>query len=162
MDTSSTICHRLDIEIPRRMFVDISSIMKDESTCKGWQQFDLDNWTSIWLSKTIKCCSILYVVFSMSFFCWIDVTSKLAAWRNIGSCFHFVLCLVSPLTIYFKLNLKFEIWKALLIRCHFNVKLTWASNIYISFTLKWHHCHTRFADTQHNFEITHLHLNYTG
>ena len=46
-------------------------------------------------------------------------------------------------------------------RCIFNVRLTWASSIYIPFTLKWHYCHVRLVDTQHNFEITYLHLNYT-
>ena len=28
--------------------------------------------------------------------------------------------------------------------------------------VEWYHCHVRFADIQHNFEITYLHLNYTG
>ena len=37
--------------------------------------------------------------------------------------------------------------------------MTWTSNIYIPFTLKWHYCHVRFIETQHNFEITYLHLN---
>ena len=45
-----------------------------------------------------------------------------------------------------------ELWKH---------KLTWTSNNYISFTLKWHYCHVQFVDTQHNFEITYLQLNCT-
>lgn len=92
----------------------------------------------------------------------IGATSKLAAWRNIGSCFHFVLWQVSSLATYSKLNLKFEVWKLLLIRCSFNVKLAWRSNVDIPFRLKWHYCHIGFVDIQHNFEITYFHFNYPG
>ena len=42
----------------------------------------------------------------------------------------------SSLAAYFKLNMKFEIWKALLISCNFSVKSMWTSNICIPFKLK--------------------------
>ena len=48
----------------------------------------------------------------------------------------------------------------LLSRCNFSVKLTWRSNTDFPFTLKQHYFRIGFVDTQHNFEITYLHLNY--
>ena len=39
MDTSSSICHRFDFEIPRGKFVEITSILKGESTWKLWHRF---------------------------------------------------------------------------------------------------------------------------
>ena len=68
----------------------------------------------------------------------------------------------SHLAIYSKLNLKFEVWKLLLIRFNFNVKSTWTWDIYITFTLEWHYCHNRFVETQYKFVITCLHLKYPG
>ena len=47
MDTSSSIRHRFDFEIPRRKFVEITSILKGESTWKLWSircgHFDVDS-----------------------------------------------------------------------------------------------------------------------
>ena len=43
MDTSSSICHRFDVEIPRGKFVEITSILKGESTWKLWHRFDVDS-----------------------------------------------------------------------------------------------------------------------
>ena len=71
MDTPSSIRHRFDIEIPGRKSVDISSIMKGESTWKEWHRFDADNWTSIQLSKSMK----YRWVFQVFFRCHFDVES---------------------------------------------------------------------------------------
>ena len=90
MDTSLSTRHRFDIKIPRWKSVDISPIMKGESNWKEWHLFDMDNSTLIRLSKSVKCWWVLHMFFSMSFRCRINVTSKLAAWCNIGSCYHFV------------------------------------------------------------------------
>ena len=43
MDTSSSIRHRFDAEIPRGKFVEITSILKGESTWKLWHRFDVDS-----------------------------------------------------------------------------------------------------------------------
>ena len=137
-DTSSSIHHRFDIEILRRKCVDISANFKRQTTWKRWHRFNVDNSTSIQLSKSMKYRQIFCLDFSMSFRCWIDIASKLVVWRKTGSRFHFVMWEVSPLSIYSKLNLKFEICKMLLNRCNFNVKWTWGSNKDIPFILKWH------------------------
>ena len=78
MDTSSSIRHRLDIEIPRGKFVEIAMILKGESTLKLWHQFNVDISTWIRLSKSTKYWWVLHVDFSMSFRRQIDVTSVLA------------------------------------------------------------------------------------
>ena len=78
MDTSSSIRHRFDVEIPRRKFVEITSILKGESTWKLWHWFDVDISTWIRLSKSTKYRWVLHVDFSMSFRRQIDVTSVLA------------------------------------------------------------------------------------
>ena len=44
MDTFSSIRDLFDIEITRRRFVDISSLMKGESTWKRWNRSDMDTW----------------------------------------------------------------------------------------------------------------------
>ena len=41
MDTSSSIRHRFDVEIPRGKFVESTSILKGESTWKLWHRFDV-------------------------------------------------------------------------------------------------------------------------
>ena len=46
-----THLRRLAIEISHRMFTDVSSIMKGESTSKRWHWFHVDNSTSIQLLK---------------------------------------------------------------------------------------------------------------
>ena len=67
MDTSSSIRHRFDVEIPGGKFVEITSILKDESTWKLWHRFDVDISTWIRLSKSTKYCWVLHVDFSLSF-----------------------------------------------------------------------------------------------
>ena len=52
MDTSSSIRHRFDVEIPHGKFVEITSILKGESTWKLWHRFDMDISTWIRLSKS--------------------------------------------------------------------------------------------------------------
>ena len=78
MDTSSSIRHRLDVKISRGKFVEITSILKGETTCKLWHQFDEDISTWIWLWKSSKYQWILHVDFSMSFRLQIEVTYVLA------------------------------------------------------------------------------------
>lgn len=90
MDASLSTRCRFDIKIPCWKSADISPIMKGESTWKEWHLFDVDNSMLIRLSESVKCWWVLHMFFSMSFRCRINVTSKLAAWCNIGSCYHFV------------------------------------------------------------------------
>ena len=78
MDTSSLIRHQFDVEIPRGQFVEITSILKGETTWKLWHQFDEDISTWIWLWKSSKYQWILHVDFSMSFRLQIEVTYVLA------------------------------------------------------------------------------------
>ena len=77
LDTSLSIRHRFDVEIPRGKFMEITSILKGESTWKLWHRFDVDisMWTS--LSKSTKYRWVLHVDFSMSFQRQIKVTSVL-------------------------------------------------------------------------------------
>ena len=42
MDTYSSIRHRFDVEIPLGKLVEITSILKGESTWKLWHRFDVD------------------------------------------------------------------------------------------------------------------------
>ena len=95
-------------------------------------RFNVDNSTSIVLSKSMKYWWVLHVVFFMLFRSLIDITLALIPFCVV----------VSSLVTYSKLNLKFEIWKALLIRCNFKVKLTWTSNIYI--LLRWNYITAMF------------------
>ena len=67
MDTSSSIRNQFDVEIPRGKFVEITSILKDESTWKLWHRFDVGISTWIRLSKSTKYRWVLHVDFSMSF-----------------------------------------------------------------------------------------------
>ena len=78
MDTSSSIRYRFDVEISRGTFVEITSILKGESTWKLWHRFDVDISMWIRLSKSTKYRWVLHVDFSMSFRRPIDVTSVLA------------------------------------------------------------------------------------
>ena len=78
MDTSSSIHHRFDVEIPRGKFVEITSILKGESTWKLWHRFDVEISTSIRLSKSTKYRCVFHVDFSTLFRRRIDVTSVLA------------------------------------------------------------------------------------
>ena len=78
MDTSSSILHRLDVKIPRGNFVEITSILKGQSTWKLWHRFDMDISTWIRLSKSKKYRQVLRVDFFMLFRRQIDVTSVLA------------------------------------------------------------------------------------
>ena len=41
MSTSSSIRDQSDVEIPRGKFVEITSILKDESTWKLWHRFEV-------------------------------------------------------------------------------------------------------------------------
>ena len=64
--------HGFNIEIPHRALVNISSLMKVESTSKYWHWFNFQNrWNN----------NELFTFFSMLFWIWIEVTSKLVAWR---------------------------------------------------------------------------------
>ena len=78
MDTFSSIHCRFDVEIPRGKFVEITAILKDESTWKLWHQFDVEISTWIRLSKSTKYRWVLNVDFSTLFRRRIDVTSVLA------------------------------------------------------------------------------------
>ena len=93
MDTSLSICFQFDIKIPRRKFVNISSIMKSESTLKGWHRFDVDNSTSIRLSKSMKYRWVLCVFFLFWTPCLIlyCFCSELLAWHYTNFCFYFAL-----------------------------------------------------------------------
>ena len=75
MDTSSSIRHRFDAEIPRGKFVEISSIFKGESTWKLCHWFDVEILTWIRLLKSTKYRRVFHVDFSMSFRRRIGVTS---------------------------------------------------------------------------------------
>ena len=70
MDTSLSICHPLDLEIPHQNLVNISSIMNGESTSDHWHRFDVDNSTFIRLSIPMK-----FEVFHVFFRCRYDVES---------------------------------------------------------------------------------------
>ena len=78
MGTSLPMCHRFDIEIQRGKFVEITSILKGESTWKLWHRFDVDILTWIWLSKSTKYRWVLHVDFAMSLRHQIDRISVLA------------------------------------------------------------------------------------
>ena len=84
MDTSSRICHWFYVEIPRGKFVEITSILKGESSWKLWDRIDVDISTWIWLSKSTKYWWVLDVDFSMSFWRQIDVlTVSILSFSNI-------------------------------------------------------------------------------
>ena len=78
VDTSSLICYRFAVQIPHGKFVEISSILKGESTWKLWYRFDVKISTWIRLSKSAKYRWVFHVDFSMSFRCGIDVTALCA------------------------------------------------------------------------------------
>ena len=78
MDTSSSIRHGLNVEIPREKFVEISSVLKGKSTWKLWHWFTVEISTWIRLSKSTKYRWVLHVDCSMSLRRRIDVTSVLA------------------------------------------------------------------------------------
>ena len=78
MVTSSSIRHWLNIEIPGGKFVEITSILKAESTWKLWHRLGVDMSMWIRLSKSTKYWWVLHVDFSVSFRRQIDVTSVLA------------------------------------------------------------------------------------
>ena len=77
MDTSPSIRHQFDVEISRGTFVEISLILKDESTWKLWHCFYVEISTWIRLSKSTKYRLVFHVDFLMSFRCRIDVTASL-------------------------------------------------------------------------------------
>ena len=66
--------HRFDVEVSHWMFVEITSILKGDSTWKSWYRLDVEISTWIRLSKSTK----YRWDFSMSFRRWIDVTFVLA------------------------------------------------------------------------------------
>ena len=78
VDTMREIYHRFNVKIPHGKFVEISSILKGESTWKLWHRFDVESSTWTRLSKWTKYWRVFHVDFSMSFRCRIDVTSVLA------------------------------------------------------------------------------------
>ena len=73
MDKSSSIRHRFDFETPRGKFVEISLILKGESTRKSLHRFDVEISTWIRLSKSKKYRWVFHVDFFMLFRCRIDV-----------------------------------------------------------------------------------------
>ena len=77
-DTSSSIRHRFDFKIPRGMFVEISSILRHDSTWKLQHRFDLEISMWIWLSKLTKYRRVLHVQFSVLFRCRIKLNALLA------------------------------------------------------------------------------------
>ena len=88
-DTSSSIPHRFDIEIPHQHSVDTLSIMKCVTTSKEWHWFNLYNSTSIWLSKSMKYRRVLRLAFSMSLCYPINAISGWASWLKTHAFFHF-------------------------------------------------------------------------
>ena len=84
MNTSSSICHRFDVEIPRGKFVEISLIFKDESAWKLWRRFSvkISTWIRLW--KSTKYWWVLRMDFSMSYRRQIEVISVLPV--SIVSC----------------------------------------------------------------------------
>ena len=76
MDTSLSICHQFDVKIPCGKFVEITSVLKGESTWKLWHRFDVEILMGIRLSKSTKY-GFLHVDFS-TFWLRIDVTAVLA------------------------------------------------------------------------------------
>ena len=78
VDTMREIYHRFNVKIPHGKFVEISSILKGESTWKLWHRFDMEVSTWTRLSKSAKYRWVFHVDFSMSFRCQIDVTAVLA------------------------------------------------------------------------------------
>ena len=60
--TSSSIRHRFDVEIPRGKFVEITSILKGESTWKLWHRFDVDSTFKIDEISMSSPCGFFYVV----------------------------------------------------------------------------------------------------
>ena len=93
IETSSSIRHRFDIEIPRELFVEILSILKGESTWKLWHRLDVEMSTWIRLSKWTKHWWVLHMDFSVSFQRRIDVTALL------------IVCILSFFNIFCSGNL---------------------------------------------------------
>ena len=83
MGTSSSIRHRFDVEIPSEKFVEITSILKGESTWELWHRFDVEISTRIWLSKSTKYRWVLWGIFLWLF----DVESTNLCTR----CFHSII-----------------------------------------------------------------------
>ena len=129
MDTSSLIRHRLDVKIPRGNFVEISSILKSESTWKLWHQFDVKISTWVRLSKSMKYRWGLHVDFSMSFRRRIDVTSVLT-----------VSILLFPTFLLWEPILSYS--GIVMSRCNFNVTIVIGTTGTISYG--------NFATTQIN------------
>ena len=78
MDTSSSIRHRFEVEIPRGKFIEITSILKGESTWKLWHRLDVEISTWIRLSKSTKYQWVFHVDFSTLFQHGIDITFVMA------------------------------------------------------------------------------------
>ena len=78
MDTSLLIRHRFDVEIPHGKIVEITLILKGESTWRLWHRFDVDISTWNRLSKMTKYRWVLHMDFSMLFRRQINLTSVLA------------------------------------------------------------------------------------
>ena len=74
MDTSSSIWHLFNVEIPLGKFVEILSILIGESTWKLWHRFDVQISTWIQPSISTKYRWIFLLDFSMSFRHRIDIT----------------------------------------------------------------------------------------
>ena len=98
MDTFSLIRHRFDVEVLCGKFVEITSILKNESAGKLWHRFDMEIMAWIRLSKSMKYRWVLHVDSSTLFGRRIDVASVLAVsivlFPNIfcsGMLFHTIL-----------------------------------------------------------------------
>ena len=73
MDTSSSICHRFDVDIPRGK---LHRFLKGESTWKLWHRFDVEISAWIRLSRSAKYRWALHLGFSMAFLVWEPILSS--------------------------------------------------------------------------------------
>ena len=73
MDTSSSICHRFDVDIPRGK---LHRLLKGESTWKLWHRFDVEISAWIRLSRSAKYRWALHLGFSMAFLVWEPILSS--------------------------------------------------------------------------------------
>lgn len=70
------------IESTSEFHTEQPSIIKAQSPCREWHRFDMNNWTSIRLSKSMKKWWVFHMLFPMLLLCPVGGTSKLAAWCN--------------------------------------------------------------------------------
>ena len=85
MDTSSSNRLQFDVEISRGKFVEITSILKGESTWTLWHRFNEEISTWIRLSKSTKYRQVLHADILTLFWRQIDVTFVLAVSTELFS-----------------------------------------------------------------------------